>query len=48
VTGAFDARSQMTIALAAYAAYIINATQFVLKLRAARLQGSLIPAEVSA
>lgn len=32
------ARAQMFIALAAYAAYIINATQFLLKLRAARLQ----------
>jgi 3-vinyl bacteriochlorophyllide hydratase len=28
----------MWLALAAYAAYVINATQFVLKLRAARLQ----------
>ncbi len=33
-----EARTQMLIALAAYAAYIINATQFLLKLRAARLQ----------
>lgn len=31
---------QMTIALAAYAAYAINATQFLLKLRAARLEGA--------
>jgi 3-vinyl bacteriochlorophyllide hydratase len=28
----------MLLALAAYASYVINATQFVLKLRAARLQ----------
>lgn len=35
-TGALDARSQMLLALAAYLAYVINATQFVLKLRAAR------------
>jgi hypothetical protein len=28
----------MLLALAAYATYVINATQFVLKLRAARLQ----------
>jgi 3-vinyl bacteriochlorophyllide hydratase len=28
----------MLLALAAYAAYVINAAQFVLKLRAARLQ----------
>ena len=32
---------QMAIALAAYAAYAINATQFLLKLRAARLQGAV-------
>ncbi|WAC73215.1 2-vinyl bacteriochlorophyllide hydratase [Roseateles sp. SL47] len=38
-TGWLDSRSQMLLALAAYAAYAINATQFVLKLRAARLQG---------
>ena len=29
----------MILALAAYAAYVINAGQFLLKLRAARLQG---------
>jgi 3-vinyl bacteriochlorophyllide hydratase len=32
------AQTQMWIALAAYAAYVVNAIQFVLKLRAARLQ----------
>ncbi len=32
-----DVRGQMFLALAAYAAYVINATQFLLKLRAARL-----------
>ena len=31
------ARGQMYLALAAYATYVINATQFLLKLRAARL-----------
>jgi 3-vinyl bacteriochlorophyllide hydratase len=36
-TGALDARSLMWLALAAYASYVINAAQFVLKLRAARL-----------
>ena len=36
-TGVLDARGQMLLALAAYATYVINATQFVLKLRAARL-----------
>jgi 3-vinyl bacteriochlorophyllide hydratase len=30
---------EMTLALAAYAAYVVNAAQFLLKLRAARLQG---------
>ena len=36
-TDALDASSLMLLALAAYASYAINATQFVLKLRAARL-----------
>lgn len=31
-----EAREQMLVALAAYAAYVVNAAQFVLKLRAAR------------
>lgn len=34
------AHDRMWLALAAYAAYSINATQFLLKLRAARLQGA--------
>jgi len=34
--GIGDARQQMLVALAAYASYFINATQFLLKLRAAR------------
>jgi 3-vinyl bacteriochlorophyllide hydratase len=34
--GLGDPRQQMLLALAAYASYFINATQFVLKLRAAR------------
>ncbi|MFL5288579.1 MAG: 2-vinyl bacteriochlorophyllide hydratase [Rhodopila sp.] len=38
--GAVDAERQMWLALTAYASYVINATQFVLKLRAARLQSS--------
>ena len=33
-------RDRMLLALAAYATYAINAAQFLLKLRAARLQGS--------
>jgi 3-vinyl bacteriochlorophyllide hydratase len=36
-TGALDARSQMLLALAAYTAYLINAAQFIWKLRMARL-----------
>jgi 3-vinyl bacteriochlorophyllide hydratase len=36
-TGFLDVRGQMLLALAAYAAYVVNATQFLLKLRAARL-----------
>jgi 3-vinyl bacteriochlorophyllide hydratase len=35
-TGWLSPRGQMFLALAAYAAYVVNATQFVLKLRAAR------------
>lgn len=35
--GALGAHGQLWLALAAYAAYVINAAQFVLKLRAARL-----------
>jgi 3-vinyl bacteriochlorophyllide hydratase len=42
-TGWLDARGQMLLALAAYAAYVINATQFLLKLRAARLEASMSP-----
>jgi 3-vinyl bacteriochlorophyllide hydratase len=39
-TGALGVEGQMMLALAAYAAYVINAAQFILKLRAARLQGA--------
>ena len=39
-TGWLGPRGQMLLALAAYAAYLVNATQFVLKLRAARLQAA--------
>ncbi|MFC3614212.1 2-vinyl bacteriochlorophyllide hydratase [Lutimaribacter marinistellae] len=38
LTQALPATGQMAIALAAYAAYVVNATQFLLKLRAARLE----------
>ena len=37
-TGALEPRAQMLLALAAYTTYLINATQFILKLRAARLE----------
>jgi 3-vinyl bacteriochlorophyllide hydratase len=40
-------REQMLIALAAYTAYVINATQFLLKLRAARLDTRLPAADLS-
>ncbi len=37
-TDSLGAHGRMLLALAAYASYIVNATQFLLKLRAARLQ----------
>ena len=40
LTGALPVREQMMLALAGYAAYAVNATQFLLKLRAARLQAA--------
>jgi 3-vinyl bacteriochlorophyllide hydratase len=36
-TATMSTRAQMLLALAAYATYVVNAAQFVLKLRAARL-----------
>ena len=49
LTNALDARQLMLLALAAYATYIINAAQFIWKLRMARLQaasmGAAAPAE---
>jgi len=39
-TGSLSVREQMLLALAAYAAYAINAAQFIVKLRAARLQSA--------
>lgn len=38
--GVLDPRALMMLALAAYATYVVNATQFLLKLRAARRQGA--------
>ncbi|MFB1485627.1 MULTISPECIES: 2-vinyl bacteriochlorophyllide hydratase [unclassified Thiocapsa] len=40
-TGALGMRGLMWLALAAYAAYVINAGQFLIKLRAARLDQAL-------
>ncbi len=40
VTGALTPRQQMLLALAAYATYVINAGQFIWKLRMARLQAA--------
>ncbi|MFN3723468.1 MAG: 2-vinyl bacteriochlorophyllide hydratase [Paracoccaceae bacterium] len=36
ITGALDPAAQMTVALAAYATYVVNAAQFLWKLRMAR------------
>jgi 3-vinyl bacteriochlorophyllide hydratase len=40
-TGALTPRHQMYLALAAYAAYVVNAGQFLLKLRIARLEAAM-------
>ncbi|MEO9824772.1 MAG: 2-vinyl bacteriochlorophyllide hydratase [Paracoccaceae bacterium] len=40
-TGALAPKALMILALAAYAAYVVNAVQFILKLRAARLQAAM-------
>ncbi|QGY04319.1 2-vinyl bacteriochlorophyllide hydratase [Methylobacterium mesophilicum SR1.6/6] len=42
--GALDGQALLLLALAAYATYVINAGQFLLKLRAARLEGAGRPA----
>ena len=39
LTGSLDSRDLMLLALAAYATYLVNAAQFLIKLRAARLEG---------
>jgi 3-vinyl bacteriochlorophyllide hydratase len=44
LAGTTEPRTLMLVALAAYAAYVINAAQFVLKLRAARQEGARIAA----
>ncbi|MEL6466469.1 MAG: 2-vinyl bacteriochlorophyllide hydratase [Pseudomonadota bacterium] len=47
-SGTLSPLSLMWLALAAYSAYVINAAQFVRKLRAARLQAATPPAEAAA
>lgn len=42
--GALTLREQLVLALAAYASYVVNAAQFLWKLRVARLQGAGDPA----
>jgi 3-vinyl bacteriochlorophyllide hydratase len=39
-TDGLGAQALMVLALAAYATYVVNAAQFILKLRAARLQAA--------
>lgn len=46
-TGALGPRGQLTLALAAYASYVVNAAQFLHKLRQARLQGDGLPARLA-
>jgi 3-vinyl bacteriochlorophyllide hydratase len=48
VFGLLGAQGQMLLALAAYAAYVVNATQFLLKLRAARREQAAGPAPAMA
>ena len=50
--GGLDVQDQMNLALAAYATYVVNAAQYIFKLRAARLEqshrsGNLGAAELS-
>ncbi len=42
-----DAAGQMWLALAAYATYVVNAGQFLLKLRAARLDAAREPGSLA-
>jgi 3-vinyl bacteriochlorophyllide hydratase len=42
-TDSLDTRGRMLLALAAYATYVVNAGQFLLKLRAARLDAAAHP-----
>jgi 3-vinyl bacteriochlorophyllide hydratase len=48
LTGWLTGRQQMQLALAAYATYLINASQFLIKLRAARREKPAVPAAQAA
>jgi 3-vinyl bacteriochlorophyllide hydratase len=48
ISGVLGIQEQMLLALAAYAAYVVNATQFLLKLRAARRDPGNCPDESAA
>ncbi|MGF1549868.1 MAG: 2-vinyl bacteriochlorophyllide hydratase [Sphingomonadaceae bacterium] len=48
IGGIGSVEERMFVALAGYAAYVVNAGQFLLKLRAARLQRPAAPAEAAA
>jgi len=48
LTGSLSVEQQMYVALAAYATYVVNAGQFLLKLRAARLQAEAEAAALAA
>ena len=46
-SASLSVQQQMYLALAAYATYVVNATQFLLKLRAARLDVANKPADAA-
>jgi 3-vinyl bacteriochlorophyllide hydratase len=48
LTGWLGVRGQLLLALAAFATYVVNATQFILKLRAARLGESPVGTSLEA
>jgi 3-vinyl bacteriochlorophyllide hydratase len=45
--GGFTPTEQLALALAAYYTYVINAAQYILKLRRARLQGAVQATETA-
>jgi len=48
LTNAISVSQQLYVALAAYVIYVVNAAQFILKLRAARLQAASINVSIAA